>query len=152
MWIYKLLTPLGTCCNLEAGSKKMALEQAAKLVEAQYPELDASVVFNGLHAREKLGSTGMGEGVAIPHCRLAECKAASGYILKLSTPIDFDAIDGQAVDLLFVLVVPEEETTEHLETLAAIASIFRQAEARDELRNTSNATELFQAITRLSVE
>jgi len=71
-----------------------------------YPELDENQIFNNLVARERLGSTGIGQGIAIPHCRLEDCKRVVGALLTLSEPIDFDAIDNEPVDLLFVLLVP----------------------------------------------
>lgn len=150
MQVHELLTASSTICGLDGGSKKRILEQVAQLVSDHHPEMDSTCIFNGLHGREKLGSTGIGEGVAIPHCRLAECSDALGYLVKLSSPIDFDAIDSQAVDLLFVLIVPEDATSEHLQTLASVAELFSQESIRNTLRSSQDAETLYQHICELS--
>jgi UPF0042 nucleotide-binding protein len=92
-------------------------------------------VFEALIAREKLGSTGFGNGIAIPHCRLKGCEAPISALLHLEAPIDFDAIDGAPVDLLFVLLVPEAATDAHLELLRQIASMLDRKEVREKLRS-----------------
>lgn len=150
MLVHELLTPSTTLCGIEGSSKKRILEKVSEIISEQNPDLDASCLFNGLHGREKLGSTGIGGGVAVPHCRLSECTDAKGYLVKLISPIDFDAIDNQPVDLLFVLVVPEDACSEHLQTLASIAELFSQETVRNELREAPDCDALFNAITRLS--
>ena len=95
-------------------------------------------------AREKLGSTGLGNGVAIPHCRTPGVKKIYGFLAKLTTPVDFDAIDDQPVDLLFALVVPDEKNDEHLSTLARIAAIMQDDKSRQILRDCDNNESLFQ--------
>ena len=150
MLVHELLTPSTTLCGIEGSSKKRILEKVSEIISEQNPDLDASCLFNGLHGREKLGSTGIGGGVAVPHCRLSECTDAKGYLVKLISPIDFDAIDNQPVDLLFVLVVPEDACSEHLQTLASIAELFSQEAVRNELREATDCNTLFNAITRLS--
>ena len=97
-------------------------------------------------AREKLGSTGFGDGIAIPHCRLIGCTAPISAVLHLETAVDFDAIDGEPVDLLFVLLVPEEATDEHLELLRQIAGIFEQDDVRERLRNAPDSNALYQTV------
>ena len=97
-------------------------------------------------AREKLGSTGFGNGIAIPHCRLIGCTSPISAVIHLASAVDFDAIDGEPVDLLFVLLVPEEATDEHLELLRQIASIFEQDDVRERLRNAPDSTALYQAV------
>ncbi|PIE23991.1 MAG: PTS IIA-like nitrogen-regulatory protein PtsN [Neptuniibacter caesariensis] len=151
MLAHELLTPSNILCDLEGSSKKRILETVSELISEQHPELDPSSVFNGLRGREKLGSTGIGNGVAIPHCRLADCESAKGYLIKLNAPVDFDAIDNQPVDLLFVLVVPEDACTEHLETLASVAELFSQSAVRNALRQAESSTILFETINRLSI-
>ncbi|MCZ6852531.1 MAG: PTS sugar transporter subunit IIA, partial [Gammaproteobacteria bacterium] len=98
--------------------------------------------------RERLGSTGLGGGVAIPHCRIA-CDEINAAFLKLEEPIDYDAPDGQPVDLLFVLVVPPDETHAHLEVLANLARIFGEPDNRATLRRASSSTELYEALMGL---
>ncbi|WP_415891447.1 PTS IIA-like nitrogen regulatory protein PtsN [Neptuniibacter sp. SY11_33] len=150
MLVHELLTPSSTLCGLEGSSKKRILEKASEIISEQNPDLEASCIFNGLHGREKLGSTGIGDGIAIPHCRLSDCDDAKGYLIKLAQPIDFDAIDSKPVDLLFVLLVPEDATSEHLQTLASIAELFSQESVREHLRSVEDNEALYQAIYQLS--
>ena len=118
-------------CNLPAASRKRALQLIAELLADE--EVSADRLFDELMARERLGSTGLGEGVAIPHCRIhaANMRAA---LVTLPEPVDFEASDGTPVDLLFVLAVPEDEQSAHLEALSALAGIFSQPDNRAQLR------------------
>ena len=150
MFVHELLTPSSTLCGLEGGSKKRILEKAAEIISEQNPDMESSCIFNGLHGREKLGSTGIGDGIAIPHCRLQSCEQPKGYLIKLNSPIDFDAIDRQPVDLLFVLIVPEDATSEHLQTLASIAELFSQSTTRDALRAADSQQNLYDTVCKLS--
>ncbi|MGH1461063.1 MAG: PTS IIA-like nitrogen regulatory protein PtsN [Neptuniibacter sp.] len=150
MLVYELLTPSSIACNLEGSSKKRILETVSSLISESNPEMEVSCIFNGLHGREKLGSTGIGDGIAIPHCRLAECKHATAFLIKLEAPIDFDAIDRKPVDLIFALVVPEDSTSEHLQTLAAIAELFSKEDVREQLRNADSNETLYKTICSLS--
>ena len=109
-------------------SKKKALEELAKLLAKGTGQLNATDIFNGLTAREKLGSTGLGHGVAIPHGRMAGVTNSVGGFVRLKHPVDYDAHDGQPVDLVFGLVVPVAATEEHLKHLAAIAERFSDEE------------------------
>lgn len=141
-----ILTPGRSLVNVPGGSKKRVLEQIAKVIGQDLPELDTQSIFESFVAREKLGSTGFGNGIAIPHCRMAGCKTPLSAILRLEAPVDFDAIDGAPVDLLFVLLVPEAATDEHLELLRQIASMLDQEEVRDRLRKVTTDQELYQAV------
>lgn len=149
MLIQELLTPSRTLCGFEGGSKKRVLEKTSQLIAEQNPGLEADTVFSGLLGRERLGSTGIGDGVAIPHCRLQDCQNALGYLITLDSPIDFDSIDGKPVDLIFTLVVPEEACDEHLQTLASAAELFSQESVRNALRNTSDDATLYAVISDL---
>lgn len=131
--------------GVPGNSKKRVLEQLSELICEQAPNLDADEVFSGLVGRERLGSTGIGEGIAIPHCRLESCTETTGALIRLQEPIDFDAIDSQPVDLLYVLLVPTEATEAHLQTLAALAEMFSKAEVRNLFRNTESAEQLYKA-------
>lgn len=122
------------------------LELIAQLFADDQPQLDQQLLFESLIAREKLGSTGFGNGIAIPHCRLAGCEHPIGAILHLDSPVDFDAIDGAPVDLLFVLLVPATATEDHLALLRQIATLFDQGEAREQLRLASDSQTLHQAV------
>lgn len=149
MSILSLLAPARVIQLADGGSKKRTLEIASDLIAQTQAELTASRVFTGLINREKLGSTGIGEGVAIPHCRLAGVSAAIGALLKLSGPVDFDAIDNQPVDLLFFLLVPEDACDEHLATLGTLAEVFSQSSAREQLRAAQTDEQLLNAATQL---
>ncbi len=141
-----ILTPGRSLVNVPGGSKKRALEQIANLIGREVPELDTQAVYEALIAREKLGSTGFGNGIAIPHCRLQGCESPVSALLHLDAPIDFDAIDGAPVDLLFVLLVPQAATDAHLELLRQIASMLDRKEVRDKLRSASSNQALYQVV------
>ncbi len=141
-----ILTPGRSLVNVPGGSKKRALEKVATIIAEQVPELEMQVVFEKLVAREKLGSTGFGNGIAIPHCRMVGCNAPVSAVLRLETPVDFDAIDGAPVDLLFVLLVPEAATDEHLELLRQIASMLDREEVRQRLREAPSNDSLYQVV------
>ncbi|WAB97201.1 MULTISPECIES: PTS IIA-like nitrogen regulatory protein PtsN [Pseudomonas] len=146
-----ILTPDRSLVNVSGGSKKRALEKVANLIanqktELKMPELEMQDVFEKLIAREKLGSTGFGNGIAIPHCRLAGCTSPVSALLHLDAPIDYDAIDGAPVDLLFVLLVPEAATDAHLELLRQIASMLDRKEVRERLRAANSSEALYQVV------
>ena len=107
MELAEIITPERVFDHVTGASKKKILETAAGLIARQFPELDPNELFDSLVAREKLGSTGLGKGIAIPHCRATHCGSAIGTFIKLESPVDFDAIDRQPVDMLFVLLVPK---------------------------------------------
>lgn len=117
-----------------ASSKKRILEQAARLLAAGAEEPTAEQIFERLLERERLGSTGLAGGVALPHARIAGIQDTRGAFLRLDQPVDFDALDGQPVDLVFALLVPEEANDEHLQLLARLASMFNEGELRERLR------------------
>ncbi len=141
-----ILTPGRSLVNVPGGSKKRALEQIANLIAREIPDLEMQDVFEALIAREKLGSTVFGNGIAIPHCRLKGCDKPVSALMHLDAPIDFDAIDGAPVDLLFVLLVPEAATDAHLELLRQIASMLDRKDVRDKLRSASSNEALYQVV------
>ena len=141
-----ILTPGRSLVSVPGGSKKRVLEQIASLVATELAELDEQDIFESLIAREKLGSTGFGNGIAIPHCRLPGCHAPLSAVLRLDSAVDFDAIDGAPVDLLFVLLVPEAATDEHLELLRQIASMLDRSEVRERLRQAQSSEALYQVV------
>lgn len=143
--ITRILSPQCVRVAVEAGSRKRILHYSSDILAEAHPELSARKVFDELASRERLGSTGLGEGVAIPHCRIA-CKEIAGAFVALKTAVDYDAIDDQPVDLLFVLIVPPLETTTHLDLLAALARLFGEAENRRNLRNASSNSELYEQL------
>jgi PTS system nitrogen regulatory IIA component len=141
-----ILTPGRSLVNVPGGSKKAVLEEIAKLIGQQVPEFDWQTVYESLIAREKLGSTGFGNGIAIPHCRLKGCASPVSAVLHLERPVDFDAIDGAPVDLLFVLLVPEAATDAHLELLRQIASMLDRADVRAGLRSANSSDQLYKVV------
>ena len=146
--ITRILSKECTRTSVDAQSRKRAIEAAADILAENHPELSARKVFDELMARERLGSTALGEGVAIPHCRIP-CERVIGAFLHLAEAVDYDAIDSENVDLLFVLVVPPEENTAHLEVLANLARLFGDAENRQRLRDCSSDSELYEQLVGL---
>lgn len=144
--IEQILTPGRSQVNVPGGSKKRVLEQIVQLVAPDLSGLDQQEIFEALIARERLGSTGFGNGIAIPHCRLAGCVEPISALLHLDQAVDFDAIDGAPVDLLFVLLVPQEATDEHLELLRQIASMLDRKDIRESLRAATDSQALYQVV------
>lgn len=151
MRIDEILTPSRTLVGAQAPNKKRALELAANFIAGDDPTLDAGELFASLTARERLGSTGLGHGVAIPHCRLKQCRQVIGTLIRLADPIEFDAIDNQPVDLMFVLLVPTEASQEHLDTLALLAERFDRVSFRDRLRTAETSQDLYLAAVERSL-
>ena len=151
MKITDILTPAMTHCNLPGGSKKRVLENLSSFIVEQLggDTEQADSLFHSLVARERLGSTGIGEGIAIPHCRTPGIKRIHGCLAKLTSPVEFDAPDDQSVDLIFALVVPEEQNDEHLATLARIAALLQHERSRVALRKCRSHEELFNTAVKL---
>jgi len=145
MQIQSIISPNRTLCGLEGGSKKRALELLANAIAEDVPSIDADDLFRRLVARERLGSTGIGHGIAIPHCRVDKCTTTLGALITLVEPIDFDAIDSQPVDILFAMLVPEDAHDEHLQNLAALAGALNDADYRQKLRAATDDESLYQA-------
>ncbi|SEQ78684.1 PTS IIA-like nitrogen-regulatory protein PtsN [Solimonas aquatica] len=127
-------------------SKKKALEELAQLLAKGASNLSPSDVLTSLSAREKLGSTGLGHGVAIPHGRIAGVENSIGAIMRLKHPLDYDAHDGHPVDLIFGLLVPHGATEAHLKHLAAIAEMFSDEVFCKKARAASDSQALYQLI------
>ncbi len=118
------LTEGAVVANLKATSKKQALQELAKRAASLIGE-DERTIFNVLLERERLGSTGVGRGIAIPHGKLAGLARVHGLLAKLDRPIDFDAIDDEPVDLVFLLLAPEQAGADHLKALARVSRMLR---------------------------
>lgn len=142
-----ILTPGRTLCKAQGVSKKRLFETVAKLISDDQETLPYTEVFTQLIAREKLGSTGLGNGIAIPHSRVDNCQAPLGSLITLDEPIDFDAPDNAPVDVLFVLLVPGEAQQQHLDILAEIARLFSQSAFCTALREAGDATSLHRVAT-----
>src|SRR5580765_7462514 len=130
--VSKLLSPADVVLDLQVSSKKRLFEQVGLLFENQHA-IARSVVFDSLFARERLGSTGLGQGIAIPHGRIKGLKEALGAFIRPQQPIPFDAPDGRPVTQVFVLLVPEQATEEHLQILSELAEMFSERAFRDRL-------------------
>lgn len=143
MKVAELLTADQIVSNVTVNSKKRALELVSGMLAqaASSEELSELDIFDGLIARERLGSTGLGHGVAIPHGRFANLDRTVAVLVKLDQGVDFDAMDEEPVDLLFGLMVPQESTEEHLRLLASLAEMFSNADLRQRMRlcTTSDA-------------
>lgn len=130
--ISKLLPQSNVILDLDVSSKKRVFEQVGLLFENHH-HIARSQVFDSLFAREKLGSTGLGQGIAIPHGRIKGLKEALGAIVRMKQPIPFDAPDGQPVSLIFVLLVPDRATDLHLQILSELAQMFSDKPFREKL-------------------
>lgn len=134
MQIADILTADRVLLDVDAGSKKRVLEILSEILAGAESTLSARDVFDRILARERLGSTGLGHGVGLPHGRIPHLDRTIGAFLKVRDGVDFDAPDGQPVDLVFGLVVPEECTEEHLQILSQLAGTFSVDELREALR------------------
>src|SRR5882724_11815725 len=132
--------------DLQVSSKKRLFEQAGLLFENHHG-LARSLVFDSLFARERLGSTGLGQGVAIPHGRIKGLKDPLCALLRLAQPVPFDATDGNPVSLVFVLLVPEQATDKHLQMLSELAQMFSDQALREAMGRAQDALALHQLIT-----
>lgn len=132
-------------CRARCNSKKRALEVLAKLIAEDCDCIDTSELFEQLISRERLGSTGIGGGIAIPHCRFKTDGATIGALMTLENPIDYDASDGRPVDIIFAMLVPEDAETEHLQTLATLAECLQKPDYVDALRQADIEERLYRA-------
>ena len=132
--------------SLKAQSKKQLLQELAHAA-AQRVAIDHRVIFESLLRREKLGSTGLGSGIAIPHSKIAGLAQVQGFFARLAQPLDFDAIDGAPVDIVFMLLAPEHAGADHLKALARISRILRDAALVRKLRGTAEAQALYAILT-----
>ena len=152
MNIDEILSPERACSNLHASSKKKAIELVSKKISLSLPELRSRQTYRGLIDREKLGTTAIGEGVAIPHCRLDDCQQIIGGLFVFNTSIDFSSPDEKGVNIIFALVVPQHESSQHLTTLAALANFFSKPTNRYQLLSASNDQKLYQAALKIGAE
>lgn len=132
--------------DVSGSSKKQVLENISDLC-AKRIQLEEQVIFGALVERERLGTTGIGRGVAIPHARLANLKDLFGAFVRVK-PIDFESVDGQPVDLLFVLLVPEDSGADHLKALARISKLLRNEDVCEQLRQAQTAEDVINLIKK----
>ena len=144
--VAKLLPPANVLLDLPVSSKKRLFEQVGLLFENNHG-IARSLVFDSLFARERLGSTGLGQAVAIPHGRIKGLKDALGAFVRLAQPVPFDAPDAKPVQLLFVLLVPEQATEKHLQILSELEQMFSDRALREAMIAAPDAGALHQLIT-----
>lgn len=143
--ISRLLAPSNVLVNVAVTSKKRLFEQAGLLFENSHG-IERGKVFDALLSRERLGSTGLGEGVAIPHGRIKGLEQAVGAVMRLATPVPFEAPDGEPVSLLVFLLVPENATEEHLEILSELAELLSDQQIRESLMHQDNPAQIHRIL------
>jgi len=145
MTISALLSPQRIFLDTEISSKKKLLELIANIV-ADQTRLSESSIYNNLLNRERLGSTGLGHGFAVPHARLENLDKTIGCLFRLKEPVNFEAPDNQPVDLVFTIIIPQEATEEHLMILSSLARIFSQTDVCEAIRGATSRDEIAQII------
>jgi len=146
MNISDLLVPEAVVAALKAQSKKQLLQELAARTHS-LTALPERRVFETLIERERLGTTGVGSGIAIPHGRMAEVTAITGLFVRLDAPIDYEAVDGQPVDLVFMLLAPENAGADHLKALARVSRLLRDKQVCEKLRAAASAEALYAILT-----
>ena len=141
-----LITQKSILPALKAGSKKQLMQLLSEKA-AEITGLGERDIFDTIMQREKLGSTGVGNGIAIPHGKLKNIKGITGLFARLETPVDFEALDDEPVDLVFLLLAPETAGADHLKALSRIARILREPDMVAKLRGTKDATALYAFLT-----
>mgnify|MGYP006436969045 FL=1 len=146
MELTDLLTPESIVANLKATSKKQALQELSKRI-AEVIDHDERDILDILLEREKLGTTGVGDGIAIPHGKLESLEKLHGFFARLERPVDFDSIDERPVDLIFLLLAPESAGADHLKALARVSRLLRDKTNCDKLRGSDNPEALYALLT-----
>ena len=146
MTLEQLIRPDSVLCNAQARSKKHCIEILSELLARKTPEIGSEQVFENLVKRERLGCTGLDKGVAFPHCRVDGLDTSIGAMLLLSEPVDFDAPDGEPVDLVFGLMVPDEVDASHGESIRLVTSILADEGLRSRLRSAKSSSDLYEAL------
>lgn len=141
-----LISPDGVIARMKASSKKQALQEIAQRAQ-RMTRMPERAIFEALLERERLGSTGVGQGVAIPHAKFAALDRLYGLFARLDQPIDFEAVDDQPVDLMFVLLAPEDAGAEHLKALARVARLLRNQTMCAKLRGSDDPAALYALLT-----
>ena len=144
-----IVSPEAVLPALKASGAKQALQEIGRKAADAYG-LECRAVTDGLLAREKLGSTAMGSGVAIPHARLEGLDSIVGIFARLERPVDFEAADGQGVDLLFTLLAPEEAGADHLRALARVSRLMRSEVMREKLRSSDDPVALHALLAEMA--
>ena len=151
MEISDLITPASIFSKLPATSKKQALQELAKRA-SDISELNERVIFDALIERERLGTTGVGNGIAIPHGKLAGLDRLHGLFARLDKPIEFDSIDEQPVDLIFLLLAPECAGADHLKALARVSRLLRDRLTCEKLRGSEDPNALYALLIETATD
>ena len=146
MEISDLISLEGVAANLRATSKKQALQELSHTA-SQVTGLPTRDIFEVLLQRERLGSTGLGQGIAIPHGKMVSLDRLYGVFARLNQPIDFESVDGQPVDLIFLLLAPESAGADHLKALAKVSRVLRDGQTVSKLRGSSGADAIYSILT-----
>lgn len=151
MTLTDLLRPDAVISPFRANSKKQALQELAQHAAARtgLPERE---LYEALLQRERLGSTGIGDGIAIPHGRMAGIDRPVGFFAKAERPIDFDALDGQPVDIIFVLIAPEGAGADHLKALARVARVLRNQSVLDQVRSARDPMAIYAILAETAAK
>ena len=147
MEIKDILHPDCTLCAVQGTSKKRVLELISQIANQHLIDIDQATILSSLTCREKMGSTGIGNGIALPHGRLQELENVMAIVVTSKKPIDYDAIDNAPVDIFFAILVPEDKASEHLGTLSAIATKLNNKDTLSLMRQAKTDQELFEAIS-----
>ena len=150
MPVLEFLSPDSVVPSLRARAKKTMLQELSGHAARQLPALDEREVFETLMQRERLGSTGIGDGVAIPHGKLPGLDRLFGLVARLEKPVEFDALDGQPVDIAFLLLAPEGAGADHLKALAQVARLLREPGILERIRAARDASALYALQTHTS--
>ena len=145
MNIESILVPERVVCGMQAASKKKVLEQIAELIQQRVPNIDGEELYQNLIERERLGTTALGNGIAIPHCRLSSCQEIICALIQLEEGVDFGSFDKEPVRILFLLIVPANVIEEHLEALSMLAKRLEDEPYRNGLIDAADNSALFQA-------
>lgn len=146
MLLDEIIQPDSVLANAHARSKKHCLEILSELLVRSNPDLASETIFEGLIDRERLGCTSLSKGAAFPHCRVEGLKASIGSLIKLSEPIDFDAPDGEPVDLVFGMMVPSDLSDSDYADVKAITNVLCDEGLRGRLRAANSSSELYEAL------
>ena len=151
MLLEQIIKPDSVLCNAQARSKKHCLEILSELLVRPVPEINSEDIFERLVERERLGCTSLDQGIAFPHCRVEGLNTTIAALIRLSEPVDFDSPDGELVDLVFGLMVPEEINESHQANIRSIADLLGDQTLRQKMRDATTSNELYDSLIDSSV-
>lgn len=146
MSLQNIIKPDGVLCNAMARSKKHCLEILSELLARSIPDIANEVIFESLVDRERLGCTGLERGAAFPHCRIDGIDTSTAALIKLSEPVDFDAADGEPVDLVFGMILPAELDESHHADIKLVTQVMSDNDLRERLRGMNSSSDLYDAL------